>query len=202
MIIMPGTIVKNINYWINPPIMTGELPDKKDRKIAFAVVDVQRKFTGGSIPIMGNKKAIDTINTVAAMFRKNRRPVIFVCFDGSCNCSSYNKDDGDEYISGIVSDPGDIVVHKDGMNSFHQSRLADVIKEYRCDSVLIAGMVTQFCVIGTYYGAFDHDISPYLLVDGTISTQKKFNDAAYTLCKTFTLEDVEENINNMRNKTQ
>ena len=174
--------------------MSEKLPEKKDRKLALVLIDVQRKFTGGNISEKNNTKAIETINNVAAMFRNNDRPVIFVYYDGPCHCSAYDKDDGDEYLHGIMSDPKDIIVHKDGMNSFLGSRLADVIKECGCDSILLAGMVTQYCVLGTYYGAFDHSISPHLLRGGTISTLDKFNEAACSLCSTFTLEEIEENL--------
>ncbi|MCL2146129.1 MAG: isochorismatase family protein, partial [Methanomassiliicoccaceae archaeon] len=158
------------------------------------VVDVQRKFTGGSIPERGNKNEIETINTVAAMFRDNGRPVIFVHYDGPCECSPYSKDDGDEYLHGIVSDPGDILIHKIHMNSFIETKLADAVRECGCDSVLLAGMVTQLCVMGTYFGAFEHNISPYMLVGGTIATEDKYNEAAYTLCKTFNADEVGENL--------
>jgi hypothetical protein len=55
-------------------------------------------------------------------------------------------------------------------------------------------MVTQYCVIGTYYGAFENGISPYLLIGGTIASDDRVNDAAYVLCKTFTVEEAEENL--------
>jgi nicotinamidase-related amidase len=171
-----------------------KMPEKKDRKIAFVVIDVQRKFTGGSIPERGSKEIIDTINKASEMFRNSGRPVIFVYYDGPSHCSVYSKDDGDEYLHGIVSDPRDMTVHKRHMNSFLNTKLAEAVKECGCDSVLLAGMVTQFCVLGTYYGAFDHNISPYLLVGGTIATDEKYNQAACTICKTFTLEDVRENL--------
>jgi len=174
--------------------MSKMLPEKKDRKIALVVIDVQRKFTGGSIKEQGNQATIENINKVTAMFHEKDRPVIFVYYDGPCECSAYSKDDGDEYLHGIMSDPRDIIVHKDRMNSFVGSRLAEVIKECGCDSILLAGMVTQFCVIGTYYGAFEHNISPYLLRGGTIATDEKYDEAAYVLCKTFTMEDVKDNL--------
>jgi len=181
-----------IKYWINHPTMSNELPDKKDRKIALVVIDVQRKFTGGTV--QEGKEAIKTMNAVSKMFREHNRPVIFVHYDGPCHCTAYDKEDGDEYLHGIISGPKDITVHKDRMNSFLGSRLADVIKECGCDSILLVGMVTQCCVLGTYFGAFEFNISPYLLAGGLISTEDKFNDAAYVLCKTFTLEEAEENL--------
>jgi len=165
--------------------------EKKDVNIALAVIDVQKKFT---MQGLDNSAAIEKINKATALFRRNGRPVIFLCFDGPSHCSTYDEKEGDEYLQGIVSDQRDIVVHKEHMNSFLKSRLIDVMKESGCDTLLIAGMFTQACVIGTYYGAIDQEISPYLLVGGTIATEERFNEAAYTLCKTLKLEEAEETI--------
>ncbi|UAL07424.1 MAG: isochorismatase family protein [Candidatus Methanogranum gryphiswaldense] len=170
------------------------MPEKKDRKLALVIIDVQKKFTGGSISEEGNLDSVATINRAVASFHKNKRPVIFVHYDGPCECSLYEKDDGDEYIQGIISDPRNIIVHKTRMNSFVGTKLADVVKECKCDSILLAGLVTQYCIIGTYYGSFEHNISPYLLIGGTISTDNKFDNAAYTICKTFTMDELEENL--------
>ena len=174
--------------------MSTVLPEKKDRKIALVVVDVQRKFTGRSISADSCKERIEVINKATSKFRESGRPVIFIFYDGPGHCSVYDKDDGDEYLHGIVTDPKDIIVHKEHLNSFQETKLADVVKECGCDSILLAGMVTQYCVMGTYYGAFEHKISPYLLEGGTIATEEKYNTAACTLCKIFTLEDIEENL--------
>lgn len=169
-------------------------PEKKDRKIALVVIDVQRKFTGGSIPEKVSEDKIETINMATKMFHENGRPVIFVHYDGPCECSKYSKNDGDEYLKGIITDPRDIIVHKDSMNSFTNTKLAEVVKECGCDSILLAGMMTQFCVMGTYFGSFEHGLSPYLLIGGTIASEDKYDDAAYALCKTFSLDEVKENL--------
>lgn len=174
--------------------MSARPPEKRDRNIAFVIVDVQRKFTGGNISEEGCREHVRVINEAAELFRKSGMPVIFVYYDGPCNSSVYGKDDGDEYLWDIVSDAKDIIVHKVGMNSFRNTGLAEAVKECGCDSIVLAGMVTQLCVVGTYYGAFEHGIVPYLLKDGMISSDGRFNDAACTLCGTFTLDEIRENI--------
>jgi len=178
--------------------MSEAMPEKKDRKIALVVVDAQRKFTGGSVPEKGNTEVVDTINKASEMFRSNSRPVIFICYDGPMHCITYDKEDGDEFLHGIVSDPKDIIVRKKYMNSFKMSDLADVLRGCGCDSMLIAGMITQCCVMATYYGAFDYEISPYMLEGGIIATEEKYNEAAYKLCNTFNLRDVAENLRTVK----
>lgn len=175
-----------------------QLPDKKDRKIALIVIDVQKKFTGGFISEKSNMKAIKMINEAVEEFHNNKRPVIFIHYDGPCECSVYDKDDGDGYLNGIISHQKNIIVHKPKMNSFIGTKLVDVLTECGCDSILLAGMVTQYCVMGTYFGAFEYNISPYILIGGTISTETKFDDAAYTICKTFNMDEVKINLKNTK----
>ncbi len=170
------------------------MPKKEEREIVLVVVDVQKKFTGGSIPEKGDEEAVRVINEAAAMFRAAGRPVIFIFYDGECECSNYEKSDGDEFLHGIITYPTDIIVHKKHMNSFLDTKLEETVKECGGDSILLAGMVTQYCVLGTYFGAFERGLSPYLLKGGIISTNPKINEAAYVICKTFTLDEVKENL--------
>lgn len=170
------------------------LPEKKDRKIALVVIDVQKKFTGGNVTADSSSAQIDTINEATALFHKYDRPVIFVHYDGPCDCSPYLDDGGDDYLQGTTSDERDIIVHKQHMNSFRDTKLAEIVKGCGCDCVLLTGMVTQYCVMGTYFGAFDHDLCPYLLEGGTISTESHIDKCSYEVCKTFTMEDVRDNL--------
>ena len=68
------------------------------------------------------------------------------------------------------------------MNSFKETRLEDFLKEKGADSVVIAGMVTQACVMSTYYSAFDHGFIPYLAKGALISTDDRVNEAAEVMC--------------------
>ena len=171
--------------------MSHEPMKKKDVNMALAVIDVQKKFIMQGMEITA---AIENINKAVTLFRENDRPVIFICFDGPSHNSKFSEKEGDECVRGIVLNNKDIIVHKEHINSFLNTRLNDVMTEFACDALLIAGVYTQACVVGTYYGAIDNEISPFLLVGGIISTEERFNEAAYTLCRTLTVEEAEETI--------
>lgn len=85
-------------------------------------------------------------------------------------------------------------VHKYHMNSFRDTVLADAVKDLGCDSVLLAGAFTQYCVMASYFGAIDHGLSPFLLQGGTIPTRESAVAAAETVCRTYTMEEVRENL--------
>ncbi|MDR0523623.1 MAG: cysteine hydrolase [Candidatus Methanoplasma sp.] len=173
--------------------MSHQTPDKRGRKIALVVIDVQRKFTGSYIREESCGREIDVINKAASMFREHGRPVVFVRFEGESHCD-FEGADGDEYLHGIVTDPSDITVRKAHMNAFLGSRLADVVKGCGCDGVLLAGMITHCCVMGTYYGAGERGLGAYLLAGGTIAPDDSYNDASRVVCRTYSLADAEENL--------
>jgi len=172
------------------------LPDKKESKIALVVVDVQRKFMGnGRTKIRElTEKHLDTINFAIESFREAGRPVIFVEFDGKGECVVYDADDGDEYVQGLSVSPKDIVVHKRHMNSFKDSCLAEVVKGCGCDCILVTGLVAQYCVMATYFGAFDHCITPYMMKDGIIGTDEDKESHCEAIIKLFDRKDVSDNL--------
>jgi nicotinamidase-related amidase len=181
-------------------VSVNSLKEKKDTEIALVVIDMQRKFMPDECTelIADTQKRLGTINEAIKLFRDAGRPVIFVKYDGPPNCVYYPYDDGDEFVKGLDFRPGDTVVHKDDMNSFKQTELADTVRTVGCESVLLTGLVAQYCVISSYYGAYDFDIVSYLLKGGVISNDEKNVDAVEILCKSFTLDDVKENIDNLR----
>ena len=62
------------------------------------------------------------------------------------------------------------------------------------DAILLMGMYAQHCVMATYWGAFDQGLSPYLMKGGLISTDQKYCELAVELCKHFTMEELESNL--------
>ena len=73
-----------------------------------------------------------------------------------------------------------------------------MIKKSGCDNILIAGMITQYCVMSTYFAAFDNGLIPFLMEDAIISNDEKMNTAAEQLCKTYNFEEVKENLEKVK----
>ena len=152
------------------------------KKMAMIVIDPQRKF---SLPVADWKErmepAVEAINEYARIFRKYGAPVIFVGFVGPSHCG-YEGDDGDEWLQGLEVEDSDIIVRKEHMNCFKETDLVDILSKNGIDCVLFAGMLTEFCVITTYYGAGERGICPYLGKDATIPYNQEGNKAAEVIC--------------------
>ena len=138
-------------------------------RMALVVIDPQRKFTLDDADWKeGMRKGVEGINSFTRLFREFGIPVIFVHTDGKSHCP-YNGEDGDEWLQGIETDPTDIIIHKRSMSCFKESsELEDILRGQGADCALYTGMLTEFCVVSTYFSSSERDIVPYLGKDATI----------------------------------
>ena len=179
--------------------MTADHPmkviDKNDRKLALVIVDVQKKFIMKANDSTLDSARIHTPNMlkVIDMFRKAGRPVIWILYDGLTHEEGITKDTM-ELLDGFEIAESDFVIKKYHMNSFNNTSLSDVIHQSGCDAALLIGMFAQYCVMSTYWGAFDKDVAPYMMKDCLISTDDKFCDLVFQLCKCYDMAELESNL--------
>ena len=161
------------------------------KKMAMVIIDPQRKFSLPADDWNGRMEpAVEAINRYAGIFRRHGAPVIFVAFNGPSHCG-YTGDDGDDWLPGIEQKQSDIVVRKNHMNCFKETDLEGILSRNGIDCVLFAGMLTEFCVITTYFGASERGIVPYLGGGATIPYNKDGAAAAEIVCSTVNAEVLE-----------
>ncbi len=166
-----------------------------DRKVALVLIDIQNKFAKSTENIESSLSSrLDYINEVSDEFRRTGNPVIRVLFDGE----SYHGEgieNPDEPVEGLKLADTDIVIHKAYMNSFRESDLERTVKDLGCTGIVLAGMVAHYCVIATYYAAFDHGIVSYILKGGIASNDEETVACVERITKAVDLEDIRKNIN-------
>ncbi|MBO4763189.1 MAG: cysteine hydrolase [Candidatus Methanomethylophilaceae archaeon] len=165
-----------------------------DRKVALIIIDVQNKFVDPEGPVMGSlMKRMGRINEAADAFRRTGNPVVVVLFDGDSHNPGGENPDG--LVDGLRTSETDEFVHKSYMNSFRETDLEEVVKKHGCTGVVLAGLVAQYCVISTYYAAFDHGLVPYMLKGGIASNIEEKADSVERICKCVGMEDILGNVN-------
>lgn len=169
--------------------------DKKDRRLALVIIDVQKIFITGPDDSTLESAAAHTplMLSVIERFRNAGRPVIWVLYEGE-TCLEGVTDDIYELLDGFSIADSDTVVVKHHMNAFNETDLAETIKAKDCDAILIMGMFAQYCVMSSYWAAIDKGISPYMMKGGLLSTEEKYCDLATELCKYYTLDELDENL--------
>ena len=166
--------------------------DPKGKSMAFVIIDVQRKYRMNHLDEdLEQEFRISRINEISRMFRESDKPVIFVKYTGEGSLHRvYKGDDGDEFFEGIEVADSDIVMEKHHMNAFRDTDLAELLRSKGCDSILLAGTVTEYCVLSTYFGAYDNDFSPFMASSATISSDDDNNRAVEQITKVLTPNDI------------
>ena len=161
------------------------------REMALVVIDMQKRYRIDSVTQDQMDCYIGRINALASDFRDHGRPVVFVRFIGGEECHPYTGEgNGEDFMEGLDVRDTDIIVDKGYMNGYRDTLLAEVLHDRGCDCILLAGTVTQYCVMSTYFASFDHGLSPYLAKGCCISTKEECNEAAWKVCKALTPERV------------
>ncbi len=163
-------------------------------KPALIVLDIQNIWLEQKPEL---KRSIDsrmgTINGAIAWFRRAKLPVIVVSHEDREMGVVPGTRDFETY-SGVAVEKGDHRITKQYPNSFGKTELEALLRKLGCDTVVITGLSASECVLGTYFGAWDWNIHPYLLKGGVASHNEDHVRAAEDICQTITLEALEKAI--------
>lgn len=132
-------------------------------KPALLAIDVQREFFQMSeATAQSLKDAIEYINAAIALFRERDLPVI---------CVQHMEEEeglvpgaeGFQVPEELDILPSDVHIHKTYGNSFNKTPLERELRELGVDTVIITGFCAEYCVLSTYRGAQDLDLTPIIL---------------------------------------
>lgn len=136
-------------------------------RAAVLVVDMLNEFCkpGGAMVLPGAEKLYPAQKALLAAARANGVPVIWIidshrealrrdrewlkraphCVEGSW---------GAEVIADLDPQKNEMRVHKHRYSGFFQTDLDLVLKDHKCDQLIIFGVVTNICVRSTVHDAF------------------------------------------------
>ena len=83
---------------------------------------------------------------------------------------------GAEYVGELKPEAGDYVVVKRRMNAFYNTDLETLLRGLWRSTLLICGVITNFCVEATVRGAVDRDFDAIVLEDCTASESKEMQE--------------------------
>ncbi|MGB8215327.1 MAG: isochorismatase family protein [Anaerolineales bacterium] len=132
-------------------------------KPALLVIDVQKEFYR-SDPATARSlhAAVEYINAALALFRAKNLPVFCI----------QHVDTGDNLAPGQAGFdlpeelqilPSDMRIQKTYSNAFNKTPLHSLLQELGVGTVILSGYCAEFCVLSTYRGAQDLDLTPLLL---------------------------------------
>ena len=132
-------------------------------KPALLVIDIQKEFFKFSpTAAQSLNEAIEYINAASAFFRERNLPVICI----------QHMDEEEKLVPGeegfglpeqLSILPSDLHIHKTYGNSFNKTSLEGELRDLGIDTVIITGFCAEDCVLSTYRGAEDLDLTPIIL---------------------------------------
>ena len=132
-------------------------------KPALLVIDVQKQFFKFSpTTAQSLDDAIEYINAAIELFREKDLPIICIQHVDEEN-GLVPGEEGFELPESLSILPSDLHIHKTCGNSFNKTPLKEELQELDVDTVVITGFCAEYCVLSTYRGAQDLDVTPIIL---------------------------------------
>jgi nicotinamidase-related amidase len=143
-------------------------------KPALLVIDIQKAFFKRSPETAHSlNQAMPWINTAIDLFRRKQLPIICI--------QHINAEEGlipgaegfdlPEQLNILTTDPH---IHKTYSNAFNKTSLQQMLQEQAADTVIVTGYCAEYCVLSTYRGAVDRDLTPIIL-RGAIASRNPSN---------------------------
>jgi nicotinamidase-related amidase len=131
---------------------------------ALLVIDMLNDFVeeGGTLVVPKAKSLIPAINAEIKKFREADEAIIFVCDSHAKNdeefklwhahCVAGTK--GAEIVKGLDYKKGDVIVRKTRYSAFYKTNLEKLLKNKKIDTLVLAGILTDICVLYTAGDAY------------------------------------------------
>jgi nicotinamidase-related amidase len=168
-------------------------------KPAIIVVDmVKDNFKKGSRhPITVESRAIlPNILRLLKESRKKKIPIIFACdsfmegdfiFKGKMKRHSLRGTKGSEVADELQPRSTDIVLPKRRFSAFFKTDLDQTLRTFGVDTIVVAGITTEVCVLMTAMDGLCHDFSVVLLEDCCASRNGEIHQGCLNLYRDFSL---------------
>jgi len=132
-------------------------------KPALMVVDVQREFYNyNPQTVQSLKAAVEVINAAITLFRAKNLPIISIQHINDKEGLTPGTD-GFELPEALEILSSDIHIHKTYGNAFNKTPLPGQLEALGVDTVILTGYCAEYCVLATYRGARDNDLTAIIL---------------------------------------
>ncbi|WP_432721113.1 cysteine hydrolase [Jeongeupia wiesaeckerbachi] len=181
------------------------MPQKQDRKALLVldfineIVHPDGQYASHGYADQARRRGV-LENTAVALERARAAgiPVIFVVVGFSSSYAEWpagspvfkEARDGGRIVLGSWSTqvhdalaplPHEAIVAKHRISPFYQTKLELLLRQYNVDTLLLAGVSTEFVILSTALEAHDRDYQVVVLEDATTSSQDDYHDAAIKL---------------------
>lgn len=138
---------------------------------ALVIVDAQREYLDGSLPLHEIDKALVELKELLARARKLNVPVFHVVHHAPKGAPIFNPDsEFSHIIDSVKPTDSEKVIVKHSPSSFVGTDLEQLLKEQKKNNLVIGGFMTHMCINATTRSAADLGFAP-TVVASTCTTR-------------------------------
>jgi len=148
-------------------------------KTALLVIDIQKDyFEGGKFPLVNPLDAAKNAYMLLQCFREHGGQHIHIQHISlEPNAAFFIKgDSGSDIHDSVAHFEGEPIVYKHEPNSFLNTNLLEMLKEWGVERVVITGMMTHMCVDATARAASDFGFDVIVAEDACATRDLKYGD--------------------------
>lgn len=123
---------------------------------AVVIIDAQREYVDGRLPLAGINEAIDETGELLAIARARKVPVFHIVHHGRPGSVLFDPDGPySAIVSSLEPAEGEVTVVKGLPNSFAATNLQELVRAGGRTNIILAGFATHMCVSSTARAAID-----------------------------------------------
>jgi nicotinamidase-related amidase len=131
---------------------------------AIVIVDAQREYLDGAVPLSGMEGALSEIKRLLAAGRAKAVPIFHIVHHTAPGAPVFAPDSPmSKIIDAVKPEADEIVVSKHLPSAFVNTDLDKFLKSTERTELVIAGFMTHMCVSATTRSAVDHGYKPTVI---------------------------------------
>jgi nicotinamidase-related amidase len=146
---------------------------------ALLLIDIQNDyFPGGRHPLVNSLEAAKKASMILQCFREHGGHHVHIQHISLKPDAPFfiKGDRGADIHDSVAHFEGEPLVQKHFPNSFRETNLLDLLKEWKIERVLIAGMMTHMCVDATARAAADLGFQVWVADDACATRDLQYGD--------------------------
>lgn len=144
-----------------------DLTPPKLAETVLVVIDAQREYVDGSLPLSGVEPALNNIARLLAAARRAGSAIVHVQHKGRPGGLFGPDTGGFELAAPAAAKPGESIVEKGFPNSFTGTMLGEVLDKLAIKRLTLVGFMTHMCVSSTARAATELGFGVTVVSDAT-----------------------------------
>ncbi|TWG89620.1 nicotinamidase-related amidase [Mesorhizobium sp. J18] len=144
-----------------------DLTPPKLAETVVVVIDAQREYVDGMLPLPGVEPALDNIALLLEAARRQSAPVVHVQHRGKPGGLFDPEKTAFRFADQATPEDGETIVEKGLPNSFAGTKLKEILDSLGRKKLVLAGFMTHMCVSSTARAALDLGFQTVVVSDAS-----------------------------------